>query len=119
MTINSIKNLNTNEDILKSAKNPSIEIVEVSKQNIVFELPLIPQKFYAKLLISGVINVKGKSIAFEFIGKIVSNENFEDVTRISVDLLQFDKQLWVQFLQGKKEKQEHADRLFHSIKGEE
>lgn len=119
MKIISVKNINTNEDILKSAKDGHIEVVEVGKQNIVFETPLIPQKFYAKLLLSGTFNMKGDNIAFQFIGKMVSKENLENVTRVGVDLLQYDKQLWVQFLQLKAEKQNRADHIFRSIKGEE
>lgn len=118
MKIVSVKNLNTNEELLKLDKSQTLTIVELGKQSIIFEIPLISQKFYSKILLTGTFHIKGENVAFQFIGKITNSENYDNTTRISVDLTQYDKNLWVQNLEVGREKQDRADRIFHSIKGE-
>jgi hypothetical protein len=118
MKIVSVKNLNTNEELLKPEKGHSLTIVELGKQSVVFEIPLISQKFYSKILVTGTIHLKGDDVEFQFIGKVANSENYDNTTRVSVDLIQYDKNLWVQHLQVGRDKQDRADRIFHSIKGE-
>lgn len=119
MKIHSIKNLNTNEEVLKAGQSRQVEVIEVRKQSLIFEVSHLTQKFHANLLLSGVIHLKESKAPYQFICKIVSFEIFEDMSRIEVDLIQYDKELWVQFLQLKAEKQERADRIFRTIKGSE
>jgi len=119
MKIVSVKNLTTDEDLLKAAKTFEFEIVEIGTHNIIFDVPHIQKKFYANLLLKGVIAMKGEEVPFQFIGKVTSNETLEHATRLCIDLLQYDKQLWVQFIQQGKDKQERADLIFRSIKGDD
>lgn len=118
MKITSVKVLNSNEDLLKADRNREASVIEIGDKSIVFEVPSVPQKFYARLLISGVVHLKSGTREFQCIGNIISNESLDQVSRLGVDLLQYDKDLWVQFLQMKSERQDRADYILRSIKGE-
>lgn len=119
MKVISVKNLSTNEEILKADKVKGAEVVEVEKQIVVFEFQYFPPKSYGNFLFLTELNMKRQNVQFEFIGKLISNELLENIHRVRVNLLQYDKHLWVRFLQRNAEKQDRVDGIIRSIKGDD
>lgn len=118
MKIISLKNINTNEDLFKVDSQLQVEVVEVANKSLVLEIPQALKIPPRKILLVGFFDFKEEKTAFQFIGQVVSNEVLDGVHRVAVDLTQYDKQLWVQFLRQKEEKQGRADHIFRLIKGD-
>lgn len=117
MVINSIKLVSTQESLTKPLKGKALPIVEIGKQSLVFETPQFPPHVHGNLLFMAEIHLDGQVFDFQFIGRVVSIDDLDGTKRVKVDLLQYDKQVWVRFLIRNAEKQEHADQVLRSIKG--
>ncbi len=118
MVITSIKNLTTNREILKSSQIDFIKILEYGKSSLVFVFPADLQKGHSSLLISGIMTIRGKKNGFEFTGKIETSERMDNATRIQLNLVQYDRDLWRKFLRQAVSRQNKVDKLLRALKGE-
>lgn len=117
LKINSIKSLITDEEIFRDDRHLSVEILEIGKKSLVIEIPSINKSGLQKILIGGLAFFQGRELAFQFIGLVVNMVEFEGGTRLEVDLLQYDRQLWLSYLEQNFARQKRADEVFRLIKG--
>lgn len=118
MNITSVKNIVTDAAIFKTTPAAKIEVVEIERRFVVFQIPESKDGWHSMYMVSGVIPLEGKNIPYEFTGKMTCLETAGGFSRIRFDLLQYDRALWLKFLEQLQEKQTRADKIFTSIKGE-
>lgn len=118
MQIQTIKNMTTNSFIYKHSAGSAIEVVEIERRFVVLQIPEIKDGWHAMYLVAGTIPIGAKKIAYEFTGKTICLETSGGYSRIRFELLQYDRALWLQFIEQIQQKQSHADTIFNSIKGE-
>lgn len=109
----------TNAMVLKAKELLEIEIVEIEWRFIVFQIPEIKYSWNSSYLVSGTLPIRGGASSYEFTGKIKCLETAEGFSRLRFDLLQYDRALWLEFLDQLKVKQTRTDKIFSSIKGED
>jgi hypothetical protein len=113
----SLKNLTTQSDLIRNQVN-CVEVSDYSAQSLSIEIMGGHLPIDQLVSISCQIQLSGKIRSFEAIGKVSATMPLSSgSTKIEIHLHQYDKKLWKQFLQDKKEAQNKADDIFNKVKG--
>lgn len=114
-----IENLTAGIEIYSPTSTHTVELVEWGEQLLIFQSPAraLPGQLVSLI---GVLTMNGQSHRFEATGRIQSvMPEVDRLNRFEIFLQQFDRQLWGRFLLGLKAKQNRADQIFASIRGED
>lgn len=96
-----------------------LEITEFSENSVSFGLPPNLATLPILVLISGTIEIKGKEAQFNFIGRAKVSQDEDAGRNAHLALSQYDKDLWQEYLKQRSARQERAEKIFKSIKGED
>lgn len=119
IVISEIKNLTTHMDILNPKTGLSIEVSDFGKSDIVFHATFTPRIDHL-IYVSGQMLMAQKVIKFEATGRVTEvmpGKNKRN--RIKIFLQQYDQRAWESFLKFMLTKQQHADQVFSSVKGDD
>lgn len=112
-----LRNLSSGMSVSESDE---ISILEINEKELVFDLPerCCVASHNVHVTISQVFPVVEQPIYFEFTGKVRWAESTDDGRlRAAIELIQFDKQSWSNFLNGFAENQEQITAFLKAAKG--
>lgn len=113
-----ISNLTTGIKLFNEGGKKLIELIEFDEEHIKFNLSKVVGNGQL-VSIDGRLLVKDSAHVFSISGKIISTKGNEDKSiEVSVEMHNFDKELWEEFLNIKKEQQERVEQLLSEMKGE-
>ncbi len=119
LQITRITNLTNGIDLHKSKQNEIMEITEYGAEVITIVLPK-PAGKNLLVNIDATLLLNGKKNPFIISGKIIKVEPTLDKTyTIEIELHDFDRVLWNDFLKLRQEAQNQVDDVFRKIKGDE
>lgn len=113
-----ISNLTTGSKLFSEGGKKLIELIEFDSDHIKFNIGKAVGKGQL-VSIDGRLLVKDSAHVFAISGKVVSTKGNEDKSiEVSVEMHNFDKDLWGEFLSVKREQQERVELLLKEMKGE-
>jgi hypothetical protein len=113
-------NLTTEVSILKNIEQTRIEALEIDADRIVFECPHRACNSGQLVKVDGFICYPKSRIEFSCVGKITQALPQENgPTKVTIHFLQYNKEIWNDFLKEMRSRQTGVDTLFDSMKDDE
>jgi hypothetical protein len=113
------RNLTADMDILVIKQGEIHEAVEFTDKMLVFQVPVHKLPTGSLVSLDCVLKMPG-AVEFPITGKVSFCEGpgADKLMRVGIELRQYKKDLWVQFLQKATADQNRVDHLLKSMKGE-
>ena len=115
-----VKSLTTDVDLYVARTGPPLEVSEYGDKGLVCLLPRVKVTPGQLVSLDGKMRIGHETLNFSATGKVVrSSEVTETLTRLEIDLHQYEKGQWKKFLGQLTAEQERVTLLFEKIKGGE
>jgi hypothetical protein len=117
--IKNIKTIGSSVDLNLSKEEPPIEVTEFSQQSLVCQLPKSSLLAGNLVTLTSVIHLAQEKIPFDITGVVLAVEEIPqtNLKRIKIQLRQYNKKLWQQFLDSSLAGQSRVDTLLAAMKG--
>lgn len=114
-----IQNLTIGVEILSPNAPTPFEVVEWKETSLVFQTSIRAAPGQLLSLV-GKVTIDKDVLPFEATGKITSVlPQINTLNRFEIHLQQYDRPLWLRFLKAIRAKQNRADNIFKSIRGDD
>lgn len=113
-------NLTSEVSIFRNLAQTRIEALEYDTDRIIFECLEKSCNAGQLVKVDGFICYPKKRIEFSCVGKIVQTSGIgQGCLRVIIHFLQYNKKIWMDFLQEMNSRQDGVDSLFNSLKEDE
>lgn len=116
ITYNKFINLTASEDYLKKITR-EINIVSLDTQHMVFEISSCLAAINNSILIDLLVETSALEIKLEMTCKVIEFEYQNNMTRLNLKLIQYNKREWAEFRNLLIQKQDRSQDLLKSMRG--
>ncbi len=122
LTINALKNLTTQIEIVRANSDPSkstqITIVEIGEGVLVIEIDSKKVAVGHLVIAEGLAQINQDSLIFDAHGKIIESESLPGGRdKITIRMHKYDETLWKKIQNAQIAKQARVEELFNRVKG--
>jgi hypothetical protein len=116
ITYSKFMNLSASDDYLKKI-NREIDIISFDSQNVVFEISSCLAAKNNSILIDFLVESGEMEIKMEMTCKVIEFECNNNVSRLNLKLIQFNKREWTEFQNLLIQKQDYTQDLLKVMRG--
>ena len=118
--IHHLSNVTLAVDVYSAKDKGPLEVVDFAEHDISFVLEKTKVGVGSLLAFEAIMNLGKSNHEFRGMGKVTLCEALPGgFNKISINLRQYDKDLWTSFLRMRDENQARLDKILNGIKGEE